>query len=170
MSKHRRKFTLFLKILLHLPLLLLAYILQDMIFPRLQIAGTVPLVLPLAAVAVAMFEGSIRGGLFGLAAGILCDASLGRPAVLFTIALTACALLVGILGETVLARGFPSYLVCAACTLLVCCVLQALPLLIYAGAAFSALAATGLMQILYSMLLCLPVYWMARSLNRLAGA
>lgn len=170
MIRYKRKFTPILKILLHLPLLLLAYILQDMIFTRLEVFGARPLVLPVAVAAVAMFEGSVRGGIFGLAAGILCDASLGQPAVLFTILLTVCGLTVGILGETVLARGFPSFLTCCTGTLVLCVFCQALPLLIYAGAPIRALAMTALAQLVYSILFALPVYRMARTLSRLAGA
>ena len=169
MTKHKHRLTLFLKILLHLPLLLLAYILQDMVFVRLEILGATPLLLPVAVAAVAMFEGSVRGGLFGLIAGILCDASLGQPAVLFTILLTVCGLVVGTLGETVLARGFPSFLACAAGALLLSAACQAVPLLIYTGASAAQLAITALIQLAYSMLFAIPIYRMARSLNRLAG-
>ena len=158
MTKHKHRLTLFLKILLHLPLLLLAYILQDMVFVRLEILGATPLLLPVAVAAVAMFEGSVRGGLFGLIAGILCDASLGQPAVLFTT-----------LGETVLARGFPSFLACATGALLLSAACQAVPLLIYTGASAAQLAITALIQLAYSMLFAIPIYRMARSLNRLAG-
>ena len=169
MKKLKQKFSFLMGIILHLPLLLLAYILQDMIFVELDIFGAKPLILPLAAVAVAMFEGSTRGGIFGLIAGIVCDASLGQPAVMFTILLTVCGIAVGLLGEQLLARGFPSYLLCSAGCLILCTLFQALGHVTPGIASLATLVMTGLIQVVYSLLFTVLIYLPARALFHAAA-
>lgn len=53
--------------------LLVVYLCEDLLFTHLTIFGLTPLLLPLALAAVAMFEGSVAGGGFGLAVGLLCS-------------------------------------------------------------------------------------------------
>lgn len=62
------------KYFLYILLIIILYVLQN--DPNFTLSnGTGPvLVLPFA-VAVAMFDGQLAGGLFGLFAGILCDTS-----------------------------------------------------------------------------------------------
>ena len=91
MQRKKKRLT---ALLLYVPLLLIAYLLQDTVFSELPIGGARPLILPVAVVGAAMFGGRLRGGVFGLCAGILCDVSLCRPAVLFTLLLTLAAELV----------------------------------------------------------------------------
>jgi len=169
LKKLKQKFSFLVGILLHVPLLLLAYILQDMIFVKLDIFGVKPLILPLAAVAVGLFEGSTRGGIFGLIAGIVCDASLGEPAVLFTVLLTVCGVAVGLLGEHLLAKGFPSFLLCSAGCILLCTLFQAVSHITPGLASLATLVMTGIIQVIYSLLFTIPIYLPARALFHAAA-
>ena len=48
--------------------------LELFVLSRFPVLGATPMLLPLAAVAVAVLEGSVSGAGFGLAVGVLCDA------------------------------------------------------------------------------------------------
>ena len=106
MTIRRRKFIV--SLLLHVPFLLILYVLQATVFTSLPLFGVKPLILPVAVVGVALFEGSTKGGVFGLFAGMLCDLSFNQPTVQFTLMLTVLGILAGLVCDTVLARGFPS--------------------------------------------------------------
>ena len=73
-------------------LYLLAFLLlQNVIFSHIAPLGVRAMFMPALVVAVALFEGGYSGGLFGLAAGIVCCAVLGLslPASLLTLAVCA---------------------------------------------------------------------------------
>ncbi len=84
------------KVLIYSSILLLLYVLQTM--PGfLTFWGVKPLlVLPLV-VAIAMMEGELVGGLFGLAAGILCDTSAITIFGINSMLYMAACLMVGLL-------------------------------------------------------------------------
>lgn len=75
---NRRSKIQLIKYILYSFLMIVLYVLQT--DPNFTLSsGTGPvLVLPFA-VAVAMFDGQLAGGLFGLFAGILCDTFVQRP-------------------------------------------------------------------------------------------
>ena len=147
--------------------LLAAYVLQAAVFPYLPILRTKPLILPVVSMAIAVYEGHVRGGAWGLAAGILCDCALSQPTVVFTLLLTLLGVGVGLLGETVLTRGYASYAVTAAAGLFLCGVIQTLRLALYAGANLFLLMGLILVQTLYSMLFSIPAYLSARRISRI---
>ena len=154
------------KVIQHALLLLIAYILQGLVFPYIPLRGMVPLILPVTAAAVAMFEGGFCGALFGLFAGMFCAISFNAPTMMFTLTLTAVGLAVGWLGQTVVARGLVSYLVMCAAALLLCSAVQSFSLLFFQGQSFGALALEGLLQTAYSLLFAIPVYFAARAVSR----
>lgn len=163
----RRKYLNILKILLHAAALLVVYLFQTTVFTQLPILGVKPLLLPVAVACVALHEGTVRGAAFGLFAGILCDAALNQPAVLFTILLTGGGLVIGYLTETVVARGFPSCVLCTAVLLVLCTAAQVVKLLVAGGGMqLAGVWSTALLQSLYSVLFVLPLYYMARMMNR----
>ena len=102
------------------------------------------------------------GGAFGLLCGILCDAALGGGGLLFTVALTVMGFLCGFLGDFILARGFPSYLMLSAGVLLLSAFIQMFRLLVFDHAPVWLLIRTGLMQSLASALFILPLYFCVR--------
>ena len=54
--------------------LLPVWFMDQFVLPRIPLFGVSPMLLPLAAVAVAVLEESVSGAGFGLAVGVLCDA------------------------------------------------------------------------------------------------
>ena len=149
-------------------ILLLLYVLQTDVFTHLRINGLCPLALPLAAVGFGIFDGGLTGGLWGLAAGILCDLSAGNS-FSFTVLLTLVGFFSGFLSEFILAKGFPSFLVLSVATLFICSVMQAFPSVAYAGIPFASGAIGVLIQTAYSIIFVLPVYWASRGISRLKG-
>ena len=149
-------------------ILLVLYILQADVFTHLKISGVSPLALPLAAVGFGLFEGGLTGGLWGLAAGILCDISVGG-ALMFTVLLTLFGFFSGFLSEFILARGFPSYIALCLAALVICSALQAAPLLFFDSVSASALVRPAAVQTLYSLVFVLPVYWSTRAASRVKG-
>lgn len=149
-------------------ILLLLYVLQTDVFTHLRIGGLCPLALPLAAVGFGIFDGGLKGGLWGLVAGILCDLSVGGSFA-FTITLTLIGFFSGFLSEFILAKGFPSFLTLSIAALLLCSFMQAFPAVAYAGVAIADGALGVLIQSAYSLIFVLPVYWASRSISRLKG-
>jgi len=154
------------RILLHALVLLLIYVLQTMVFSRLRLFGIAPLILPLAVVGVALFEGPSWGSGFGLAAGVLSDMAFSDHVVLFTILLTCLGMGIGLLSDYLLSRGFPSFFLCGAATLILIAMAQMFGFFIFLRQSpFALLGAAG-MQTLYSLLFTVPTYYLARSLGR----
>ena len=149
-------------------ILLLLYVLQTDVFTHLRIGGICPLALPLAAVGFGIFDGGLTGGLWGLAAGILCDLSAGNSFA-FTILLTLIGFFSGFLSEFILAKGFPSFLTLSVAALLICSAMQAFPGIAFNGVPLSAGTVKVLIQTAYSLIFVLPVYWASRGISRLKG-
>lgn len=154
--------------LLRALILILLYILQTDVFSHLRISGICPLALPLAAVGFGIFDGGLKGGIWGLAAGILCDISVGGSFG-FTILLTLVGFFSGFLSEFVLAKGFPSFLTLSVAALLLCSFMQAAPAVAYRGMPISGGTVSALIQTAYSLIFVLPVYWASRGISRLKG-
>lgn len=154
------------RILTHAFVLLILYVLQMMIFSRLRIFTVAPLILPLAVVGVALFEGPSWGGFFGLAAGILSDSAFFNSVILFTVLLTATGMGVGLLSTYLLSRGFPSYLLCSAAALILIAFFQLFPLLVFHRQSPSALFFVAQIQTLYSLAFVVPLYYLARGVGR----
>ncbi len=146
--------------------LVILFILQAMVFPRLAIHGIKPLIIPTAVIGVAMFEGGTKGGIFGLFAGMLCDISMNDPTIVFTLLLTAAGLIMGMLTQYVLTRGFPSFLFTSALLLLISAFVQLFSTLVYGRAGIHQLIFPMLWQTLYSIVFVIPVYYTVRRLSR----
>ena len=143
-------------------IMLLCYFLQSAFFSRLLIFGAAPLLLPLAAVAAGLLGSSGWGGAFGLLCGILCDAALGGGGLVFTVALTVMGFFSGFLGDFILARGFPSYLLLSVCALLLSALIQMFRLLVFDRTPVWPLVRMGLLQSLASVIFILPLYFCVR--------
>ena len=155
-----------LKILILVPFLLVIYILQATVFSRLRIFNVTPLLLPLAAAAIAISEGSVKGGAFGLVAGMLCDLSFSQPTIQFTLALTAVGIATGLMAETLLVKNFTTYLLCSALTLVFCSVCQAFPFIFFREVSLAPLLAVSVRQFFASLIFTLPIYYFFRLVNR----
>ena len=162
MKKKRNIFPFFL----HVLFLLTVFVIQSLVFPYLIPLGIVPVILPLAVVGVAIFEGSFRGGIFGLFAGMLCDVSFNQPLILFTLMMTLVGLLVGVISDMMIAQGFPSFLVTSLIVLAIVAFAQMFSPLFFRGVPFPVLFRTALFQTLISAVFTLPMYFVARALGR----
>jgi len=160
---------LIVRILLHAAALALLYALQTMVFSRLRLFGVTPLLLPLAVVGVALFEGPSWGGGVGLGAGVLLDSAFSDSTVLFTILLTGLGMGVGLLSTYLLSRGFPSFFLCSAAALVVIALFQLFPHLVFFRQSPLALFQVAGLQTLYSILFTVPLYYLARALGRRAN-
>ena len=154
-------------VLLHALLLIVVYVLQGMIFPHLRLYGLVPLLLPVAGTGVAVYEGRNTGGVVGLFSGLLCDISLNEPAGLFTVLLTVTGLIVGALADTVLTRGFATFITCCAGVLVLSAFAQTLGLMLLSVefVPLQPLIATAIRQTVYSLIYALPIWFPVRALG-----
>ena len=157
-----------LVLILHIVFIVAVYMLQAMVFPNLLVGGYVPVLLPIAVVGIALFEGAFRGGGYGLLAGMLCDVAFHQPVLAMTITLTAIGIACGVLSETILARGFPSYIVCCFAALMLTSFVSMFSLLFYAGVDPFSLFQIALGQSLYSLIFACPLYFFVRLLARSA--
>ena len=123
--------------------------------------------LPIAVVGIATFEGSFRGGGYGLFAGMLCDISFNQPVMVMTVTLTFVGIVVGLLSETIMARGFSDVFSRAASPrLFSTAFVSFFSLLFFSGVDIMALLRTAGSQTLYSMVFTIPIYFIVRSLAR----
>ncbi len=138
--------------------LLLFYLLQVILLARFRPWGVVPLPLPLLAVAAGLFGGGIWGGCIGLFAGIISDSSLGDSVLLFTVLLTVLGFFSGFLGEFVMAKGFPSFLLLGMVTLVLSTGLQAVLFTMLIPTPWQLLLQTALKQLLITLPFLIPSY------------
>ena len=154
------------KVIMHIVFLLVVYILQALVFPYIPMQGFMPLLLPVAVVAIAMFEGGVWGGVFGLFAGMLCDNACNMPTIAFTLLLTGAGLAVGFAAQTVLARGFPSCAAAAGAVLIISSAVQLFWCVFFEGASVIPLLFGLIVQVIVSLIFTLPIYFIARALGR----
>ena len=166
LSKIKRETVL--NIVYHGIFLLVLYILQGAVFPWFA-SGAVPLLLVVAAAGLGHFTDSGKGAVIGLCCGILCDVSLGRATVVYTVTLCVIGLVLGYLGETILSRRFPSYLICCLGALIVVSFVQMFSLLFFDGIPFTKLVLTALMQVVTSMVCAVLLYPIIKKMSYRRG-
>ena len=157
-----------LPILYHALLLLTVYLLQGLLLPYLRVFGLVPVLLPIVSTGTAIFEGRVRGGIFGLFTGIFCDLSYNQPTIVFTVLLTLTGIAVGFMADTVLSRGFPTFFVTCAGVLLLVSFVQMFALLFFEGVPPEQLLLVAIYQTLYSLVFTIPIYFIVRPFGRTA--
>jgi len=163
-----KKKALIISILLHALLLTTVYVFQGVIFPYMRLGGLVPLLLPVSTAGIALYEGRYVGGIYGLAAGILCDISFNQPAGVFTVFLTLTGLIVGTLADTVILRGFVTYYISCVAVLVVTAFVQMFPLVVLPSYNISVyvLFPTAIRQTVYSLILAFPIWFFVRALGK----
>ena len=162
-----KKKALIISIFLHALLLTTVYVFQGVIFPFMRLGGLVPLLLPVAATGIALYEGRYTGGIAGLFAGVLCDISFNQPTGVFTVLLTLTGLIVGTLADTVILRGFVTYYICCTAVLIISAFVQMFPLILFPSYDISiyAMIPTAIQQTIYSLILALPIWFFVRALG-----
>lgn len=149
--------------------LFIYFILQDSVFSNLDIFRIKPLLMPVCCAAIALSEGMERGGAFGIAAGVLCDVSMGNPPIGFTVLLTLLGLGIGWLSDSLIGRNFITLLLCTLASLLVCAFFQILNLWMFKDVPLSALLRTVAAQTAFSLLFAVPLAGMVHR-SRARGA
>ena len=154
-----------LQFIYHALFLLAVYIVQSFLLPYVRALPSIPLILPLAAVGVAMFEGGGRGAVAGLLAGALCDLSMNQPIAQFTLLLTFICLIICVLAAQILAQGFLAYFLLCIATLAVCAFMQMFTLMFFDGVTPQLLLWEALRQSLVSLPFTVPIYFASRALR-----
>ena len=137
-------------------------LLQNVVFSHIRPLGVRSMFMPALVTAVALFEGGYRGGLFGLAAGIVCDLFFDGQTVLFTVLFPVIGFTVGLLADFFLNRRFFTYAVLAVLALFASAFAQMFSLLVYHGQGSWALWRSAILQTLWSVPFIWPAYYICR--------
>ena len=150
--------------------LLPVWLLDAYILPRYPLWGTVPMLLPLAAAAVAVLEGAYSGTGFGLAVGLLWELAYpgGFGGQVFFLALAGMAM--GAVSRYALSQSLAGCLICAAGLLALLSLLRIARLLLIDAAGLSDLLKVAVPEFLWSLAWTPPVWLLFRSIyNRVGG-
>ena len=164
----QKRWIFFVSIVFHALLLMVVFMIQSVVYAHIKPVGIVPLLLPIVSAGAAVYQGRITGGVVGLFAGIFCDISFNDPPGVFTILLTFAGLFIGFLADTVMARGFVTYIISCAAVLVVSAFAEMFPLLFFENVPPTPLLVMGLWQTVYSLIYALPIWFFARSLGKRA--
>lgn len=145
-------------------LLAAVFILQNLICSRVTLLGVRALFIPVAVVAIGMFEGGVWGGLLGLAAGYFCDLGFCENTVLFTVLFPAFGFFSGALSKYYLHKGFLTLLVLSAAALLIASGCQMFRFLFFVDTDKWAVLKTGFLQVLWSLPFAAVVYFPCRAI------
>ena len=89
------------------------WFLELFVLNRFPLFGVAPMLLPLAAVCVAVLEGTTAGAGFGLFVGILCDAAYFNTDGAMTVGLCLIGVGAGALAQYVLRQNLVGCLLCS---------------------------------------------------------
>lgn len=142
--------------------LLPVWLLEEFLFSRYPIAGVKPMLLPLAAAAVATLEGASGGTGFALAAGVLFDAAQGTVPGVFTLLLTLMGLCSGLISRYALRQNLVGCFLCSFLTLTAIDLLRVLARLAVGVAAPAALLLFAGKELLLSLCFVPPIYLLFR--------
>jgi len=159
------------KWLIYVLVYMLLVVLQTNALPYLKLFGIHPNLLPIAAAMVAVLEGGVPGAVFGLFAGLCCDALYSRFEVIHMVYFFLSGLLIGRLVAAFFKKSFVSAALCSVVSLSVLnFFLMLLFFLIPRRAGFASLTQVALPEIAFSALLTPLVYWPLRAVNKWWGA
>ena len=139
--------------------LLPVWLLDAYILPRVPLWGTVPMLLPLAAAAVAVLEGAYAGTGFGMAVGLLWELAYpgGFGGLVFYLALAGMAM--GAVSQYALSQSFLGCLICSAGVLGLLDCLRVARMLFINAASLSSLLQVAVPEFLWS-LVWTPLVWL----------
>ena len=125
---------------------------------RFPLFGVTPMLLPLAAMAVAVLEGTAAGAGFGLGVGILCDAVYFNPDGAMTLGLCLLGFGAGALAQYVVRQNLVGCLLCSLLALVCIDAVRILSLLLSGAAPLPAMLSLAGREIAWSMVFVFPVY------------
>ena len=143
--------------------LLPVWVLDAYILPRYPLFGAVvPMLLPLAAAAVAVLEGAYAGTGFGMAVGLLWELAYpgGFGGQVFFLALAGMAM--GAVSQYALSQSFPGCLICSALALAAIDVMRIGTRLLNGAAPLEAMALVAGKEILWSLCFVPFIYLLFR--------
>ena len=141
-------------------------LLQIYVFSRISLLGVRPMFIPVTLVAIGMFKDGLWGGVFGAAAGLLCDMASSDTTVLYTAVFTAVGFLAGLAGQELINRRLYSYLIASAAALALTAFCQCLRLWLYRGTPPLSMLSTAGLQVLWSLPFGIPAYFAIRTATR----
>lgn len=140
------------------------------IFGRFPLMGSVPNIIPVAIAMVAVLEGSLAGSIFGLCLGLfgcLAQESTGPSLILLGAVAGMCS---GFAQERRPRRNLLPCLLSSLGSLALVELVQGLGRLFAGAGHWQTLARIALFEMLYSMLLALPAYFLFRFVHRRFGS
>lgn len=133
-------------------------ILTLFLFPRIPLFGTVPALLPVAAITVAVLEGPIGGAGFGLFVGILADAMIpGIPGTM-TFALSFLGACAGAAARYGIHQNLVGCLICSGSSLVLINLVRVIFLFLRDFAPLGPLLLTAVGEIFWSLVFLPLVY------------
>lgn len=138
--------------------LLPVWFLQAFVLSRFPLFGVKPMLLPLAAVSVAVLEGASGGAGFGLAVGVLMDAVIPGMTGVRTILMTLIGLGTGLASRYVLSQSMTGCFLCSAAALAVLDALRILLWLVTGKAGAGAMVVLAGKEIAWSVCFVPAVY------------
>ena len=125
---------------------------------RYPLLGVAPMLLPLAAMAVAVLEGTMAGAGFGLGVGILCDAVYFNVDGTMTLGMCLLGMGAGALAQYVVRQNLVGCLLCSLLALLCMDGMRILLLLLGGTTDLPAMLSLAGREIAWSMVFVFPVY------------
>ena len=149
--------------------LLPIWVLDAYILPRYPLMGVSPVLLPLAAAAVAVLEGAYAGTGFGLAVGLLWELAYpgGFGGQVFFLALAGMAM--GAVSQYALSQSFLGCLLCSAGVLGLLDLLRVAQRLFINAASLSDLLQVAAPEFLWSLAWTPPVWLLFRAIYHKVG-
>ena len=130
----------------HAVYLLLAMLLQGLLFSRLSIFGVKGFVLPAAVVAAGMYLGGMRGAVFGICLGLVTDMSYTESSFMYTIVFALIGFGAGFASEFYINKSFLVFMVMSVIAVLLSGLAQYLAAVIFGGAELVQGIVTVLLQ------------------------
>ena len=149
--------------------LLPVWVLDAYILPRWPLFGVIPMLLPLAAAAVAVLEGAYAGTGFGMAVGLLWELAYpgGFGGLVFSLALAGMAM--GAVSQYALSQSLAGCLICSAGALAMLDCLRIARALFINAAELSDLLQVAVPEFLWSLAWTPLVWLLFRAIYRRVG-
>lgn len=140
---------------------------ETLFLNRLPLFGVIPVLLPLTAVAVGLWEGAFPGAVFGLCLGVFADAVYpGLPGGM-TLGLCLIGWLTGAMSQYRVRQNLPGYLICAVSAAAALALARAsAALLSHKGTAGAVFSLAG-REMACSLVYAIPIYLLFFLLHRL---
>ena len=131
---------------------------QAFVLNRLPFLPLTPMLLPLAAVCVAVLEGAVAGAGFGLAVGALCDAVYFGTDGAMTVGVCVVGMAAGALAQYLLRQNLLGCLLCSLLSLAAMDGIRILARLFWGDWELGAMLSLAGREILLSLIFVFPVY------------